>query len=127
MSRTNAGRDHQALVMGDNASTGTGSYASGSYLGLTANDDAPAPGNTTLAGEIASGTLVRAEAIFAHTSGTNLYTLTKSFTSDQSITINKLGIFNAPTGGVLCFEALLDAPVTLRSGDQIQITHAVTI
>lgn len=127
MSRTNAGRDHQARVMGDNASTGTGSYASGSYIGLTANDDAPAAGNTTLAGEISSGTLVRAQAIFAHTSGTNLYTLTKTFTSDQSITVNKIGIFTAASGGVLCFEALLDAPVTLRSGDQIQITHAVQV
>lgn len=125
--RTNAGRDHQALVMGDNASTGTGGYAPGSYIALTANDDAPSAANTTLAGEISSGTLARAQAIFAHTSGTNLYTLTKTFTSDQSVTINKIGIFTASSGGVLCFEALLDSPVTLRSGDQIQITHAVQL
>lgn len=125
--RTNAGRDHQSKVMADNASNGTGAYASGCYIGLTANDDSPAAGNTSLAGEITTGTLARAQAIFAHTTGTNLYTLTKTFTSDQTVVISKIGIFTAASGGVLCFEALLDTPVTLRSGDQIQITHAVTI
>lgn len=125
--RTNAGRDHQAQVMADNSSTGTGSYAPGCFIGLTANDDAPSAASTSLAGEISSGTLARAQAIFAHTTGTNLYTLTKTFTSDQTVVISKIGIFTAASGGVLCFEALLDTPVTLRSGDQIQITHAVTI
>lgn len=125
--RTNAGRDHQAQVMADNASNATGVYESASYIGLSANDTAPSASDTTLAGEIVSGTLVRAQAVFAHTSGTNLFTLTKTFTSDQSVTINKIGVFNAAVGGTLCFEALLDAPVTLRSGDQIQITHAVVI
>lgn len=125
--RTNAGRDHQAMVTADHSSDGTGSYASACYIGVTANSATPAAGDTTLAGEISSGTLVRAKGVFAHTSGTNLFTLTKTFTSDQTVTINKIGIFTAPSGGVLAYEALLDAPVTLRSGDQVQITHAVTI
>jgi hypothetical protein len=99
--RTNAGRDFQARVMGDTASTGTGSYAPACYIGLTANSTAPAAGDTTLTGEIASGTLTRAQATYAHTNGTNTYTLTKTFTSDQSVTIAKIGVFNASSSGTM--------------------------
>ncbi len=125
--RTDAGRDFQAAVMGDTGSDGTGDYAPACYIGLTADANAPAAGNTTLAGEIDSGTLVRAQGVYAHTSGTDIYTLTKTFTSDQTVTINKVGVFNDATSGVLVFETLLDYPVTLRSGDQVQITVAVTL
>lgn len=124
--RTLAGRDHQAKVMGDNASTGTGDYASACYIGLTADTDPPDENNTTLAGEISSGTLVRAQGTFLHTSGTNIYTITKSFTSDQAVTVAKIGIFNAPAGGTMAFESTID-PVPLRSGDQVQITEAITL
>jgi hypothetical protein len=124
--RTDAGRDHQARVTGDNGSNGTGSYASASWIGVSANSVAPNAANTTLPGEIASGTLVRAQAIYAHTTGTNLYTLTKTFTSDQTVTINKYGIFNAASSGTLCYETIVDA-VNLRTGDQFQITAAFTL
>ncbi len=125
--RTNAGRDFQARVMGDTASTGTGSYAAGTYIGLTANTDAPAAGDTTLTGEISSGTLARAQAIYAHTNGTASYTLTKTFTSDQSVVIAKIGVFNASSAGTMVFESLLNATATLVSGDQLQITETVTL
>lgn len=125
--RTNAGADFQARVMGDTASTGTGVYAAANYIGLTANSTAPAAGNTTLTGEIASGTLNRAQATYAHTNGTNTYTLTKTFTSDQSVTIAKIGVFNASTSGTMVFETLLNATATLVSGDQLQITETVTL
>lgn len=125
--RTDAGRDFQARVMGDTASTGTGAYAPGTYIGLTANATAAAAASTTLTGEIASGTLIRAVAVYAHTNGTATYTLTKTFTSDQSVTINKIGVFNASTAGTLVFETLLNAAATLVSGDQLQITETVTL
>lgn len=124
--RTLAGRDHQAKVMGDNASTGTGDYASACWIGLTENTDAPDENHTSLAGEISSGTLARAQGTFLHTSGTNIYTITKSFTSDQAVEIAKIGVFNAATGGVMAFESTID-PVPLRSGDQVQITEAITL
>lgn len=125
--RTDAGRDFQSRVMGDTASTGTGAYAPATFIGLTANSTAPAAASTTLTGEIASGTLIRAVAVYAHTNGTATYTLTKTFTSDQSVTINKIGVFNASTGGTLVFETLLNAAATLVSGDQLQITETVTL
>jgi hypothetical protein len=125
--RTNAGRDHQARVMADNQSDGTGDYAPANWIGLTANNGTPAAGDTTLTGEISTGTLVRAEAIYAHTNGTAFYTLTKSFTSDQTVTVSKIGVFNAEEDGDLCFESLLSSPVSLRSGDQLQVTQSVTL
>lgn len=125
--RTDAGRDFQSRVMGDTASTGTGVYAAANYIALTANSTAPAAGNTTLTGEITTGTLARAQATYAHTNGTATYTLTKTFTSDSSVTIAKIGVFNAAATGTMVFETLLNATATLVSGDQLQITETVTL
>jgi hypothetical protein len=125
--RTTAGRSWQAGVMGSTASTGTGAFAPATFIGLTANSTAPAAGNTVLTGEITAGTLARAQATYAHTTGTATYTLTRTFTSDQSVTIAKIGVFNAATGGTMVFETLLNATATLVSGDQLQITETVTL
>jgi hypothetical protein len=104
------------------------------YIGLTANSGAPAAGDTTLAGEIttAGGGLVRAQAVFAHTNGTSSYTLTKTFTANGSdslpVTIAKIGVFNAASGGTLGFETLLSSTATLAaSGDALTITDTVSI
>lgn len=125
--RVNSGRDFQARVMSDTASTGTGAYAAANYIGLTANAAAPVATDTTLTTEVVTGTLNRAQATYAHTNGTNTYTLTKTFTSDQSITVAKIGVFNAATAGTMVFESLLNATATLVSGDQLQITEQVTL
>lgn len=132
--RTNAGRDFQALVMGDTASTGTGAYKPAIYIGLTSDATAPAATDTVLTTEVVSGTLSRAAAAFAHTTGAATYTLIKTFTSDQTITINKIGVFNgagpggaATTSNVLVFATLLNAAASLVSGDQLQITETVTL
>jgi hypothetical protein len=125
--RTDAGRDFQSRVMGDTASTGTGAYAAANYIGLTSNSTAPAAASTALTTEVTTGTLARAQATYAHTNGTATYTLTKTFTSDQTITIAKIGVFNAATAGTLVFETLLNATASLVSGDQLQITETVTL
>lgn len=132
--RTNAGRDFQSRVMGDTASNGTGAYKPAVYIGLTADATAASATSTTLTTEIVTGTLVRAIATYAHTNGTNTYTLTKTFTSDQTVTIAKIGVFNgAGPGGAasdsnaLVFETLLNATASLVSGDQLQITETVTL
>lgn len=127
MARTNAGRDWQSGVMGNTASNGTGAYASATYIGLTANSTAPSTASTSLTGEISSGTLARAQAVYAHTAGTSSYTLTKLFTSDQIVTIAKVGIFNASTAGTLVFETLLDSVASLKSGDTLQVVFTVTL
>lgn len=127
--RTNAGADFQANVMGATSGTGigTGTFAPANYIGLTANATAPAASDTTLTGEIGSGTLVRVQATFAHTTGASTYTLTKTFTSDQTVVVAKIGVFNASSAGTMVFETLLSATASLVSGDTLTVTETVTM
>lgn len=124
---TNAGKDLMSRLMGDTASNGTGSYAPANYIGLTANSTAPAAGDTTLTGEVGSGTLARAQAAYAHTNGQSTYTLTKTFTSDQTITVAKIGVFNASSAGTMMFTTLLNAVASMVSGDTLAVTETVTL
>ncbi len=125
--RTTNGRDWQAGVMGDTSSNATGDYAAANYIAVTADATTPEATDTTLPGEISSGTLVRVQASYAHTSGTDSYTLSNVFTSDQTITLAKIGIFNASTAGTLVFEDLLPETAVLYSGDQILIVETVDL
>jgi hypothetical protein len=104
-------------------------------MALTANSSSPSVGgsSTTLTGEIvtAGGGLIRALSTWAHTTGTNTYTLTNTFTANGSdslpVTLAKIGIFNAQNGGRLLFETLLSSTATLSSiGDNVAITETVT-
>lgn len=124
--RTNAGKAYQAGVMADPDSTGTGDYASAHYIGLTSDDTEENEGSVALTDE-ATGDLARAAAAYAYNAGAGSYTLVKSFTSDQSITIRKIGVFNAAAGGTLVFETLLDAPAILQPSDPLQITQTVIL
>ncbi len=124
--KTNAGHDFQFNVMANASSNGTGIYAPANYIALSGDAGAPAATDTTLAGE-ATGALARVQAAtIAHTTGTNTYSLQKTFTSDQTITIKKIGIFNAPTVGTMVFETAI-TPADLVSGDQLQVTESVTM
>jgi hypothetical protein len=105
------------------------------WMALTANSSSPSVGgsSTTLTGEIvtAGGGLIRALSTWAHTTGTNTYTLTNTFTANGSdslpVTLAKIGIFNAQNGGRLLFETLLSSTATLSSiGDNVAITETVT-
>lgn len=131
--RTTVGRDWQALIMANAAdslgsgSVGTGDYAPANYMALSANTDPESAGSTSLPGEIGGGTLARVQAAAAFTDGASSYTLTNIFTSDQTVDIAKVGIFNAVTTGVLVFEKLLDDVAALISGDQVAITATVNL
>lgn len=123
--RTNSGRDWQAGVMGDTASTGTGAFAPANWMGVTEDPNPPDAADTELFGEITSGTLVRAQATYAHTTGASSYTLTRNLTADGEVTLYKIGIFTAASGGVMAFEALMNKEAVMVSGDQVQVTHTV--
>lgn len=104
------------------------------YMAVSANSTAASASNTTLPGEIttAGGGLLRAQATYAHTGGTNTTTLTKTFTANGSdtlpVTIAKIGVLNASSVGTLGYETLLNATATLTvSGDNVAITHTLTI
>ena len=103
------------------------------YMAVSANATAPSAGNTTLPGEIttAGGGLLRGQATFAHTNGTNTSTLTKTFTANGSdslpVTVAKIGVLNAATVGTLGYETLLNSTATLTtSGDNTAVTHTIT-
>jgi hypothetical protein len=105
------------------------------WMALTANSSSPTTGggDTTLTAEIttAGGALIRKGATWAHTTGTNTYTLSNTYTANSSdslpVTLAKIGIFNAKTSGRLLFETLLSSTATLTTeGDSVTITDTVT-
>lgn len=125
--RTSAGRDWQSRLMGDTSSNATGAYAPANWVGLSTTDADPTDADTTMAGEITSGSLARAQGIYAHTLGTASYTITKVFSADQVARVYRAGVFNAPSGGTLVWEDRLDSDTPLRPGDTIQVTQVVSI
>lgn len=132
MLRVAAGRDFQSRVMGDTASTGTGLYRAAFHIALTENTAAPADADTALTGELTGGGLARAAAAYAHTAGASNYTLTKTFTSADTVTrtIAKIGVFSGPTTtdpGTMVFETAVPSPPALVSGDQVALTETVSI
>jgi hypothetical protein len=127
---TNAGKDFQAKQLAGAASA----TAVAKWVGLTANATAPAAGDTTLTGEIATagGGLVRQAGVYAHTNGTSNYTLTTTFTANGTdvlpVTIAKRGVFDAVSGGTLVFSTLVSPTATLSaSGDSLTLTDTVTL
>jgi hypothetical protein len=128
--RYNNGASWQAGIMGNPASTGTGAYAPGTYIGVSSDSTAPTPTDPTLVGEVTSGTLIRALATYGYTTAATSYTESKVFTSDQTITIYKCALFLVASGGSPIFGSLLTAggvnsPKALYSGDQVGITETV--
>lgn len=126
-----AGKDFVASALGDRSGSRA---AAADYLALTANTTTPGAGDTTLTAEIAtaSGGLVRAQATYAHTGGAGTYTLTKTFTANGSdslpVTIGKVGVFNASSGGTMPWSSLLSPTATLSAvGDALTVTETVTI
>lgn len=125
----NAGRD---ALHNQHLST-SAPPATFNYMCLSANATAASAASTTLPGEIvtAGGGLLRAQATFAHTVGTNTSTLSKTFTGNGSdsypVTVAKIGVLNAASVGTLGYETLLGTSATLSlSGDNVAITHTIT-
>ena len=130
---TNVGRDAAFVFLYD--TTRGNILANGfNYMALTANNAAPAAGDTSLTGEIATagGGLLRAQAAYAHTNGTSTGTLTKTFTANGSdslpVTLAKIGLFSASSSGTMGHATLLNATATLNvSGDNVTVTETITI
>ena len=120
--RTTAGIDWQSAVMGN---VGSQPAAMG-WLALTADATAPAVGDTTLASEITTNGFARAAGTYAHTGGSNTFTISHTFTATGTQTINKEGVFNASSVGTLGFESAEPSPPTLVSGDTLAQTVTIT-
>lgn len=101
------------------------------YMALTENAAAASAASTALTGEITTGGLARALATYAHTAATATLTLSKTFTASASFPdVRKIGEFtasNSTAAGVLVYETVLNAAAVLVSGDQLAVTHTITI
>lgn len=128
---TNGGRD---LI--HSASFNTAAQpAAANYMALanSATATTPAASDTTLTGEIttAGGGLIRKQATYAHTAGTNTTTLTATFTANGSdslaVTVSQIGIFNASSSGTMALKTALSSNATLTtSGDNVSVTETIT-
>ena len=106
------------------------------FIAISSTNSAPVATDTTMAGEIttAGGGLLRTQATYAHTAGTNTYTMANTWTVNGSdsipVTIYRMGLF---TGMVVAstitmmFETSLNASATLSAiGDTLTVTDTVT-
>lgn len=128
--RLDAGVDHQARVIFDTASTGTGIYAPSNYGALTEDGAAPTGSETALAGELSGEGLGRQQMTYAHTNGTNLVTLTNTWTksSGNARTIRKAGLFyDASDANEISYITPVPDPPTLVTGDQVAVTWTHTL
>lgn len=125
--RTTSGIDFQAGVLGNPSANGAGAFAPASYIAVSTDSTTPKASDVSLPGEIVSGALVRQVGTYSHTVGTSSYTLSALFVSDQTVTLAKIGVLNAATGGTLFLETLLQNAATLNPGDQIQVTEVVNL
>jgi hypothetical protein len=122
---TNGGRDWMIAQVYTNTSAGT--RGSG-YIALTTDSTSPAASDTTLASEITTGGLARADATTkSHTGGTNSTTIQHTFTASATHTnVQKSGLFNAASSGTMSHENTFTA-VTLQSSDTLQVTWTTTL
>jgi hypothetical protein len=129
-SRTNMGASWQAGVMGSAAGTPA------KYVALSTTSITPAATDTTLSGEITSGTnsgLVRTAGTYGgytapgSLGGSASYTITNTFVSAATTTVNSAALFDAASAGNLFVEAVLSPAATLASGDSIALTWTVNL
>lgn len=128
---TNTGRDGlHAQFLSTSAPPATFNYMA---LANSATATTPLATDTVLTGEITTtgGGLIRAQATYAHTAGTNTSTLTKTFTANGSdalpVTVSQQAVFNASTAGTMALKTALNANATLTvSGDNVAVTETVT-
>lgn len=117
--RTTVGIDWQSALMGKVSGQPLGA----GWIALSADLTSPAVTDTSLPGEFTTGGLARAAATYVHTAGVSSFTLSFSFTSSATNTINKTALFNAATAGTMPFESLESTPAPLVAGDvETQVT-----
>jgi hypothetical protein len=80
-----------------------------------------------LTSEIATYGLTRAQGTYAHTAGTDNWTISKTFTATGSFTaVQKAGLFSASSAGTMMAENTF-ASVNLANGDQLTITWTIDL
>jgi hypothetical protein len=131
---TNGGRDFMTaqMVGGTQGSiSGASASALAIYFGLSADTTAPAVTDTTIGTELTANGLGRvAASVTTRSAGASSYTISKTFTytGSTSVTIAKLGVWNAVSSGVLVFSTLLGVTATVTTnGDALTISQTVVL
>jgi hypothetical protein len=126
--RVNGGADFWSTqlfgVSGINGQTGTAGY-----MALTADSTAPNATDTTLPSEITTNGLGRTTQLTpTHSAGasSSSFSHTWTYTGSTSVTIAKVGLFNASSSGTLVLETLLASTGTVNAnGDTISVTWTI--
>lgn len=122
---TNTGRDWMHAQVYTNTSAGT---RGAGYLAVTTDTGAPAAGDTTLASEITTGGLARADAgTKTHTGGTNSTTIAHTYTASAIHTdVQKGALFNASSAGTMAHENTFTA-ASLQVNDTLTVTATLNL
>ncbi|MEW6605217.1 MAG: hypothetical protein AB1351_11105 [Thermoproteota archaeon] len=121
---TNAGRNFIAAELGDND---TASTSVAEFIALSTDNTAPAASDTTLAGEITTNGLQRAQGTYAHTVDADSWTISNTFQATGNHTgVQKAGLFTASSSGTMMAENTFSS-VNLASGDQLTITWTIDL
>lgn len=124
---TNSGRDWMHAQVYTNTAAGT--RGSG-FLAVTEDTAAAAAGDTTLAAEITTNGLARADAVTkSHTVSTNSTTIEHTHTATGSFTdVVKSALFNASSSGQMTHEAkYTTGSGTMISGDTLKTTWTLNL
>jgi hypothetical protein len=121
---TNAGKDFIAVQLGQTSGLGTNGA---NYIALSDDIAAPNAADTTLTGEISTNGLTRAQGLYAHTAGTDNWTISKTFTATGTVNnVQKAGLFTLGAVGTMMAENTF-ASVNLANGDQLTITWTIDL
>lgn len=121
---TDAGEDFLHAQLYTNTSAGT---RGAGFIALSTNAGGASAAHTSVAGEISTNGLARADAgTKTHTGGTNTTTIEHTFTASGTHTnVQLTGLLNASSSGTLVHENTFTA-TTLASGDELKVTWTIT-
>ncbi len=120
---TTAGRDF--LHQQGYKDTGLGSNGL-NYIALSNDTVSETSASTTLSNEIAANGLSRAQGTYAHTSGTNTTTISKTFTASGTQSAQKAALFTASSAGTMN-HVLAFTQRALANGDTLAVTFTITL
>lgn len=124
---TDAGEDWLHAQLYTNTSAGT---RGAGFIGVSSNAGGASAAHTSMAGEITTGGLARADATTkTHTGGSNQTVIEHTFTASTTHTDVQLSaLFNQagpPVAGTMPHEATFTA-TTLQNNDQLKVTWTIT-
>ena len=102
------------------------------YMALSSTAIAPATGDTTLSGELATNGMARygpiTPTLTAPTSvgGTGTIVFTHTWTASAPTTVNSIALLNAASAGTMYSEVALGSPATLNANDSLSVTYTLT-